>query len=229
MAILLPPLPFHFDELEPFISAETVSLHYQKHHGGYVNKLNELIKNSSYKNTDLEEIILTSWKSSDEIDKKIFNNASQTWNHSFYWKCLSTSPHQTPSPSFIKILAKNYGSKDVFTELFTQECNELFGSGWVWLVKDELNQSLEIVSTQNAESPLTLGLKPLLVCDIWEHAYYVDYKNERKNYTKNFWSLVNWEFVESQFFVDELPLHAIPLEKLPANKINQTSRNLNAH
>lgn len=178
------------------MSADTLNTHYNKHHKGYVDKLNELIRNTPYANMSLEEIIL---KSDDNLEseneKKIFNNSSQHWNHTFFWNCLNEASDQKPSKALGKLLDKNFSDKDKFVEQFSQQAVDLFGSGWTWLVKNQ-DASLEIFSGSNAESPLVYGKIPLLTCDVWEHAYYLDYKSERKTYLKKFWQLVNWDFVE---------------------------------
>lgn len=196
MAILLQALPFDFDALEPYMSAETLNIHYTKHHQRYVDKLNELIEETQYAKLSLEQIILKSAKMPESItDKKIFNNASQNWNHNFFWNSICEAYDQKPSKALAAILKKSFGGKDEFIEEFSAKAADLFGSGWTWLVKNK-DHSLEIFNGSNAESPLVDGKIPLLVCDVWEHAYYLDYKNERKTYIQKFWQVVDWEFVE---------------------------------
>lgn len=190
MAVKLPELPFAMDALAPHISKETLEYHYGKHHNAYVTKLNAAIEGGELANASLEEIVLKS-------SGGVFNNAAQVWNHSFYWNCLSPKGGGAPSGALAEAINKSFGSFDKFKEDFTNQAVTLFGSGWAWLVKKK-DGSLGIEQTANAGCPLTSGLKPLLTCDVWEHAYYIDYRNARPNYVDAFWKLVNWEFVESQ-------------------------------
>lgn len=190
MAVKLPELPFAMDALAPHISKETLEYHYGKHHNAYVTKLNAAIEGGELANASLEEIVLKS-------SGGVFNNAAQVWNHSFYWNCLSPSGGGAPAGALAEAINKSFGSFDKFKEDFTNQAVTLFGSGWAWLVKKK-DGSLGIEQTANAGCPLTSGLKPLLTCDVWEHAYYIDYRNARPNYVDAFWKLVNWEFVESQ-------------------------------
>lgn len=183
----LPSLPYSEDSLNPYISAETIAFHYGKHHQTYVDNLNKLIVDTEFAQKTLEEIILTS-------NGGIFNNASQVWNHTFYWNSLTPNFDQNISDELQKIIEENFTSIENFKEQFTKNALTLFGSGWVWLVKDT-NNKLSIVQTSNANSPLTSNLTPLLVCDVWEHAYYIDYRNARAKYIDNFWHMVNWNFV----------------------------------
>ncbi len=187
MAITLPPLPFAQDALQPHISAETLQYHYGKHHQAYVNNLNNLIPNTEYAHLSLEEIIK---KSSDGI----FNNAAQVWNHTFYWNCLSPTGGNEPTGVVRDAIVGAFGSFDTFKEAFTKCAIGTFGSGWAWLAKNSEGK-LEIISTSNAGTPMTEGKKALLTCDVWEHAYYIDYRNARPEYLGAFWHLVNWEFV----------------------------------
>lgn len=191
MAISLPPLPYALDALVPHISQETLMYHYEKHHNTYVINLNKLIADTDFATMSLEDIIKQS-------SGGIFNNAAQVWNHTFYWHCLSPRGGNEPKGALLAEINKAFGSFDVFKEQFTQASLTTFGSGWAWLVQDENNQ-LKIISTSNAGTPLTMGLRPLLTCDVWEHAYYIDYRNVRADYVKAFWALVNWEFVEENF------------------------------
>lgn len=186
--IELPPLPYANNALEPYISENTVSFHYEKHHRGYCNKLNELIQNTPDAERDLNELILNS-------EGTIFNNAAQIWNHTFYWMSMSEKHHQTPDEDTAKMLEDHFGSVDMFIQSFKESALSLFGSGYTWLVYNPENQALEIINTQNAYTPLTEGLLPLLTCDVWEHAYYLDAQNLRARYLDNFFSVVNWEFV----------------------------------
>lgn len=197
MAITLPKLPYALNDLGPYISEETLSFHYGKHHKNYVDKCNELIAGTEYDSMKLEEIIQkTAGKEGKE--KKIFNNASQSWNHTFFWNCMTPSPKAEPSGHFYKEIEIHFNTLESFKEKFTNSAAEIFGSGWNWLVKNH-DGSLSIVSYKNAESPLAHGQIPLLTCDVWEHAYYLDYQNDRKSFLKNFWNVVDWEFLEMNF------------------------------
>lgn len=189
MSFELPPLPYDQNALEPHISAETLSFHYGKHHKTYVDKLNVLVSGTSYEDKNLEEII-------GSASGGIFNNAAQIWNHSFYWNCLSPNGGGEPLGAIADAINKVFGSFDKFKEEFTNCAINNFGSGWTWLVKQE-NGEIAIVNTSNAGVPLTEGQTPLLTVDVWEHAYYIDYRNARPAYMKAFWNLVNWEFVNS--------------------------------
>jgi Fe-Mn family superoxide dismutase len=175
------------DALEPLMSKETLEYHYGKHHQTYVNNLNKLIENTQFENATLVDIIL-------ESDGGIFNNAAQVYNHDFFWQSLI--PNQSAMSSNLEAtLTKAFGSVEKFKEEFTAKAVGHFGSGWAWLVQDE-NKNLKIISTSNAQNPLKDKLKPILVCDVWEHAYYIDVRNARPKYLENFWKLVNWGFVE---------------------------------
>lgn len=196
MAIKLSPLPYQLSALEPHISEDTLKVHYENHHKGYVDKLNALIKNTPYDKLLLEEIIFEA--AQNPSDKKIFNNAAQTWNHTFYWNCMSPEGHPEPSAEFKKVIEDQFGSLETFQKQFTQTCLDLFGSGWVWLVKDS-DDKLAILPMENAENPIVLGKTPLLVCDVWEHAYYLDHQNLRDEYLKCFTQLLNWDFIESNY------------------------------
>lgn len=185
----LPTLPYNQEALEPIISRETLAYHYGKHHQAYVTNLNKLITGTEFENSSLEEIILKS-------SSGIFNNAAQVFNHTFYWNCLAPNAGGEPSGKIAEAINQAFGSFAAFKEKFTQTAVGTFGSGWAWLVKDK-DGKLEIVSTSNAGNPLTDGKKPLLTCDVWEHAYYIDYRNARPSYVEKFWDLVNWDFVAS--------------------------------
>lgn len=187
MSITLPQLPYALDALEPHISKETLEYHYGKHHNAYVTNLNKLIVGTEFENLSLEEIIKKS-------SGGIFNNAAQVWNHTFYWHCLSPNGGGEPTGKLADDLVKFFGSLDAFKEQFSQTAATTFGSGWAWLVEDK-EGTLKIVSTSNAGTPMTDGQNALLTCDVWEHAYYIDYRNLRPEYIKAFWSLVNWDFV----------------------------------
>lgn len=191
MTIQLPPLPYAMDALEPHISRETLEYHYGKHHQAYVTNLNNLLPGSGFEGLALEEIIRKS-------SGGIFNNAAQVWNHTFYWHCLSPQGGHEPTGEFAATLQKTFGSFVAFQEQFTKTALTTFGSGWAWLVKTSAG-ALEIVSTPNAATPMTEGKKALLTCDVWEHAYYIDYRNARPKYVESFWKLVNWDFVTKNF------------------------------
>ncbi len=187
MSIVLPELPYSKSSLSPHISEETLDFHYGKHHKSYVDKLNVQIQESEWKQATLEEIIKTS-------KGGIFNNAAQVWNHTFYWNSLSPKGGGNPQNNLVQSLEKSFGSIDKFKEEFTAAALSQFGSGWAWLVKE--SNSLKIVKTSNAETPLTNpNQKALLTCDVWEHAYYIDYRNARNKYMEAFWNLVNWDFI----------------------------------
>lgn len=187
MAIELPPLPYEMDALQPHISRETLEYHYGKHHKAYVDNLNNLIPNTEFANKDLEHIIL-------HANGPIFNNAAQVWNHTFYWHCLSPNGGGEPTGKLAEMIQKAFGSFAQFKEQFSKTAITTFGSGWAWLVQ-KTDGSLDIVSTSNAQTPMTSQQKALLTCDVWEHAYYIDYRNARPKYVEHFWNLVNWEFV----------------------------------
>lgn len=188
MAIELPPLPYPKDALAPHISAETLEYHYGKHHQAYVTNLNNLLADSPLKESSLETIIK-------ESTGPIFNNAAQVWNHTFYWHCLSPQGGGEPTGALKTALEKHFESVAKFKELFTKTAIGTFGSGWAWLVQNP-DKSLAIISTSNAATPLTTNQKPLLTCDVWEHAYYIDYRNQRPTYVDAFWKVVNWKHVE---------------------------------
>ena len=184
----LPALPYAMDALQPHISKETLEFHYGKHHQTYVTNLNNLIKGSEFENASLEEIVKKS-------SGGVFNNAAQVWNHTFYWNCLSPNGGGAPAGKLADAINAKWGSADKFKEEFTKSCVGNFGSGWTWLVK-KADGSLDIVNTSNAGTPLTdAGVTPLLTVDLWEHAYYIDYRNLRPKYMEAFWALVNWDFV----------------------------------
>jgi len=187
MAHTLPALPYALDALAPHISKETLEFHHGKHHQTYVTNLNNLIPGTEFANLSLEEIVKKS-------SGGIFNNAAQVWNHSFYWNCLSPKGGGQPSGKLASAINQTFGSFDKFKEEFTKTAVTTFGSGWAWLVKNA-DGSLALVSTSNAGTPMTAGQTALLTCDVWEHAYYIDYRNVRPKYVEAFWNLVNWEFV----------------------------------
>jgi superoxide dismutase, Fe-Mn family len=187
----LPDLPYAMDALQPHISKETLEFHYGKHHQTYVTNLNNLIKGTEFENVALEDIVKKS-------SGGMFNNAAQVWNHTFYWFCLKPNGGGQPSGALADAINKKFGSFDEFKKQFAQTCVTTFGSGWGWLVKNA-DGSIELMSTSNAQSPMTSGKTALLTCDVWEHAYYVDYRNRRPDYVAAFWNLVNWDFVAKNF------------------------------
>jgi superoxide dismutase, Fe-Mn family len=186
----LPDLPYAQTALVPYISAETLHYHHDKHHAAYVKKLNELVQGTKYANLSLEEIIKTSGEG------PLFNNAAQHWNHSFYWKCMSPHGGGEPTGALADRIRKNFGDFSTFKKHFSDAAMGQFGSGWAWLVRKP-DGSLVVEKTPNAENPLTRGERPMLTCDVWEHAYYIDYRNERGKYVDGFWKVVNWEWVAS--------------------------------
>lgn len=187
----LPELPYALDALAPTISKETLEYHYGKHHQAYVNNLNNLTKDTKMADMPLEAIIL-------EATGGIFNNAAQIWNHTFYWNCMTPKSTLAPSGALAEAIHQKFGSFEEFKKQFTQSAATLFGSGWTWLVKNT-DGSLEIMNTGNAGIPMKEGKTALLTCDVWEHAYYIDYRNVRMTYIENFWKLVNWDFVAENF------------------------------
>ncbi|WP_124951023.1 superoxide dismutase [Sulfuriferula thiophila] len=187
----LPALPYAKDALQPHISAETLEYHYGKHHQAYVTNLNNLIKGTEFEEMSLEDIILKSAGG-------VFNNAAQVWNHTFYWNCLSPNGGGAPAGALADAINAKWGSFDAFKDAFSKAAIGTFGSGWAWLVKNTAGE-LEIVSTSNAATPMTNGQTALMTCDVWEHAYYVDYRNARPKYVEVFWNLVNWNFVSANF------------------------------
>lgn len=192
MAFELPALPYEKNALEPHISAETLEYHYGKHHAAYVNKLNDAVKGTDLESKSLEDVIKAS-------SGGVFNNAAQVWNHTFYWNCLSPNGGGEPSGAVADAINKKFGSFDKFKEEFTNQAVGNFGSGWTWLVKTA-DGGVDIVNTSNAETPLTdSSVTPVLTADVWEHAYYIDYRNARPDYMKAFWNLVNWDFVAKNF------------------------------
>lgn len=187
----LPPLPYAMDALQPYLSKETLEYHYGKHHQAYVNNLNNLVKGTEWESKSLEDIIMTATGG-------MFNNAAQIWNHTFYWHCLTPNAKSAPQGKLADAINKKFGSFDEFKKQFTQSAVTLFGSGWTWLSKNSQGE-LEIINTGNADLPMKSGKTALLTCDVWEHAYYIDYRNLRAGYIENFWKMVNWDFVEKNF------------------------------
>jgi Fe-Mn family superoxide dismutase len=187
----LPQLPYAMNALEPHISKETLEYHYGKHHKTYVDNLNKLIPGTVFENSTLEAIVQTA-------TGPIFNNAAQVWNHTFYWHCLAPNAGGEPTGKLAEAIQTAFGSFANFKEKFSTTAATTFGSGWAWLVKNKQGQ-LEIVSTSNASTALQQEVTPLLTCDVWEHAYYIDYRNARAQYIEHFWNLVNWDFVAKNF------------------------------
>ena len=187
----LPALPYALDALAPHISKETLEFHYGKHHQTYVTNLNNLIKGTEFEKSSLEEIVKKS-------TADIFNNAAQIWNHTFYWHSLAPKAGGEPKGALAEAINKKWGSYAAFKEAFTESAVGNFGSGWTWLVKKS-DGSVDISNTSNAATPITGSDKPLLTCDVWEHAYYIDYRNARPKYMEAFWNLVNWEFAAKNF------------------------------
>lgn len=191
MAFELPQLPYAEDALAPHISAETISYHYGKHHKKYVDTLNELTQGTDLADKSLEDIITST-------EGKVFNQAAQVWNHTFYWNCLKPNGGGEPTGALAEAINKKFGSFATFKEEFAKCAVGTFGSGWGWLVKNP-DGSVELLSTSNAGTPATSGKKALLTCDVWEHAYYIDYRNLRPKYVEAFWNLVNWDFAAQQY------------------------------
>ncbi|UOF93932.1 MAG: superoxide dismutase [Fe] [Bordetella sp.] len=190
----LPTLPYDLDSLEPYISKETLEFHYGKHHRTYVSNLNNLILDTKFSDLSLEEIVK-------ESSGTIFNNAAQIWNHTFYWNSMSpeiNSKNHKPTGKLFESICAQWGDLDTFKASFNASAISNFGSGWTWLVK-KIDNSLDIINTSNAETPITTSNKPILTCDVWEHAYYIDYRNVRPKYLESFWALVNWEFAKQNF------------------------------
>jgi len=186
----LPALPYAKNALAPRISEETLEYHYGKHHATYVANLNKLIAGTEFENAALDEIVK-------KASGGLFNNAAQHWNHSFYWNCLSPQGGGEPAGALAEAIKKSFGSFDQFKEKFTASATTLFGSGWTWLVKTRDGLALE--NGSNADTPLKAGQQAILTCDVWEHAYYIDYRNARAKYLEAFWQVVNWKFAESNF------------------------------
>lgn len=198
MAFKLPPLPYDTNALSPHISKETLEYHYGRHHRNYVDKLNQALEeNEALRDESLETILLNS-------KGAIFNNAAQVWNHSFLWNCMAPRGGGAPAGALGESLKQHFDSFEKFKTEFTQKAAAHFGSGYAWLVKNR-EGSLVVQVTHDAENPLTQGHRPLLTCDLWEHAYYLDYRHERAKYLEAFWKVVNWNFVQSQLQGDKEP------------------------
>ncbi len=191
MAFELPQLPYPMDALEPIISRKTLEFHYGKHHQAYVNNTNNLSKGTRFENADLETIIR-------EADGGLYNNGAQAWNHTFYFMAFGPDGSKTPSGDLAEAINRDFGSFDSFREEFNKKAATLFGSGWAWLVKDA-DGKLQIVQESNAGNPLRNGLIPVMTCDVWEHAYYLDYQNRRPDYLSSFWNLLNWDVISERY------------------------------
>jgi superoxide dismutase, Fe-Mn family len=191
MSFALPKLSYASDALVPFITKQTIDFHYGKHHQTYVNNLNNLVPGTRFENASLEQIIR-------EADGAIFNNGAQIWNHTFYFESFSPSGQREPKGLLADAIQGTFGSFEAFKEQFTKSAVTLFGSGWAWLVKNA-DGKLEIVQESNAGNPLKKGLTPLLTCDVWEHAYYLDYQNRRPDYVQAFWNILDWKVIGSRF------------------------------
>jgi len=191
MVFELPKLPYKTNSLVPYISEETIEFHYGKHHQTYVNNLNGLVPGTEYENSDLVSIILKG-------EGAIFNNAAQIWNHTFYFESFSKDGRKTPVGPLADELIKSFGSFEGFREQFTRSAATIFGSGWAWLAKKD-DGTLHILQESNAGNPLKKGFTPLLTCDVWEHAYYIDYRNRRPDYIKAFWELIDWDIIDMRF------------------------------
>ncbi|HNW57187.1 MAG TPA: superoxide dismutase [Bacteroidales bacterium] len=191
MAFELPKLPYKLNALVPYISEETLDYHYGKHHQTYVNNLNGLVPGTEFDKSDLETIIR-------KAEGGIYNNAAQVWNHTFYFESFSPSGAKIPAGILADAINNSFGSFDSFKELFTKAASTLFGSGWAWLVKNE-DGTLQIIQESNAGNPLRKGLKPVMTCDVWEHAYYIDYRNKRPDYLKSFWEILDWDIISKRY------------------------------
>lgn len=187
----LPDLPYAKTDLQPHMSEETLEYHHGKHHATYVNKLNDLIEGTEFADMDLEEIV-------QRASGPVFNNAAQAWNHTFFWNCLAPPDGREPSGKLAEAVARDFGGRDELREQFSAALTGLFGSGWIWLVRDD-NGIVTLQSTGNAGNPMTDRLTPLLTCDMWEHAYYIDYRNAKAKYFDAFWALINWDFVGENY------------------------------
>lgn len=187
----LPPLPYAYDALEPHITKQTLEFHHDKHHNAYVEKVNGLIQGTEFENASLETII-------EKSEGGIFNNGAQVWNHTFYFEQFSATPQTAPTGKLMEVIVRDFGSFESFKEKFSTAAATLFGSGWAWLVVDD-SGTLGIAQSSNAGNPIREGHKPLLTCDVWEHAYYLDEQNKRPAYVENFWKVLDWKVIEGRF------------------------------
>ncbi len=191
MTFKQPNLPYDLKALAPFVSEEQMDYHYNKHHASYVTNLNKLVTGKPEAEKSLEDIIKSS-------SGGVFNNAAQTWNHTFFWNCMSTSGGGSPTGNLKAAIEKDFGSLKAFKEKFSNASATLFGSGWAWLAKDA-SGTLEIMPLSNADTPLRHNKTPILTLDVWEHAYYIDYRNRRPNFIEGFWDVINWDFISASF------------------------------
>jgi superoxide dismutase, Fe-Mn family len=191
MPFELPKLPYAADALQPYISKQTIDFHYGKHHAAYVNNLNNLVQGNRFENATLDQIVR-------EADGPVFNNGAQIWNHTFYFESFSPTGSREPSGSLAAALSATFISFASFKEQFAKSAMTLFGSGWAWLVKKP-DGSLEIIQEPNAGNPLRKGFTPLLTCDVWEHAYYLDYQNKRADYIQALWNILDWGIIGKRF------------------------------
>ena len=196
MSHTLPQLPYELNGLEPHVSSNTLSFHYGKHHQAYVTNLNNLLAGHSLESASLEDVIMASAGKSDMVG--IFNNAAQVWNHTFYWNCLTPNGTELPEPKLLDAINRDFGSFEQFKDQFSKAAATLFGAGWAWLVKDEQGK-LSIVQESNAGNPMRKGFTPLLTCDVWEHAYYLDKQNRRPDYVTDWWKIVDWKKVSERY------------------------------
>ena len=186
MSFVQPKLPFDLNALSPFVSEEQMDYHYNKHHAGYFKKLNTLVDGKKESELPLRDLVVQS-------SGGVFNNAAQAWNHTFFWHCMSPSGGKKPPSELLKVIERDFGSYEKFVKEFSDASAALFGSGWAWLAKDH-HGKLEIMPLSNADTPLKHGKEPILTLDVWEHAYYIDYRNRRPDFIEKFWDVVNWDF-----------------------------------
>jgi superoxide dismutase, Fe-Mn family len=216
----LPPLPYEYDALEPTISAETLEFHHDKHHKAYVDKTNQMLKDEGRTAATLEEVVKSS-------QGKLFNNAAQAWNHAFFWECM-TGERQAPAGKLAEAITSAYGDLAGLKKAFVEEGANHFASGWAWIIADESGQ-LKVISTHDADTPIAHGQTPILVCDVWEHAYYLDYQNDRKSFIEEWFDKVaNWRFAENQLRAlmgqGELFRYPAPEEKGGENTTRETDQ-----
>jgi Fe-Mn family superoxide dismutase len=198
MKFKLPKLAYEMTDLKPHVSSETLEFHYGKHHQAYITKLNALIEGTKFAESNLEQIVR-------ESEGPLFNNAAQAWNHTFYWNCMTPANKATPPQgALLEAIVRDFGSLETFKKEFNELAMNTFGSGWAWLVKDKSSPRLSLMKTSNADTPIQKGLVPVLVCDVWEHAYYVDYRNERAKYLEGFWNLINWNYAGECYHKNEI-------------------------
>ena len=193
----LPELPYDKKALNPIITEQTFDYHYEKHHAAYVNNLHKLVKDTELQGLSVEKIIQKGYI---ENNVSLFNNAAQHWNHSFFWHCLSPNGGKEPSGNIKKLITRDFGNFQQFKEQFSTTAIKLFGAGWAWLAQNEKGK-LEILAMKDAHTPLTESKKPILTLDVWEHAYYIDYKNVRPKFVEGFWEIVNWDFANENIIL----------------------------